>query len=213
MKYGRTRSRRRRAVFLVTAWLSLPSLLLAQEARPWWTGIEDVPPGVTVIEVDSSYSISASSAAELRRQMDRRGVLADGHRWDGYHFYRWQTHYRRDESWNGCAVDRFTILIRSVIVTPSWEEAKEFPRLGRAWRLFVAALDRHEEGHRSILERAAKEYDRRASRLTAESCPELRARLERLNDWFGDRMAARQAAYDRRTENGRRQSAVWPPER
>lgn len=201
-----------RALSVAAVCVSAPCLLPAQEPEPWWAGIEDEPPGVKVIEVDSLYPVSGSSVEALRREMDRRGYPEDGGRRDGYHLYRWRTHYRLDETLRGCSVRRFTILVRSVIVGPEWTgSGTASPALVAAWRRFVGNLRRHEEGHRSIVERAMRDYRRRASRITAEGCPELRDELTRLNGRIGERLAERQAAYDRRTRHGRAQGALWPP--
>ena len=159
------------------------------------------------------YEISGSSALELRDGMDRLGPKDPVYGTPYAGFTRWRIEWSYDYATAaGCAVDGVVVAVRIDIVMPRWRDARNGPaELAAAWRRFIAALRRHEEGHAAIARRGARRIARRLEALrTFPSC----ARLELAADAAAERILEEtrraERAYDRRTGHGDTQGARFP---
>ena len=199
---------------------STPTVVRAQQAeRPWWDGIETHPPGGTVLYADSFYTVSGDTPEAIRESIESRDLARryEGRPMAGEHRYAWRTYYRwarspRDRS--QCDVSEFRVLAKSIIVLPQRRAASRPElenRLRRPWRTFLERLRHHEEGHRERLEAGVDALVEQMDGLARLPCEGLDARLRDIAEAALADVAEAQAAYDRETDHGVTQGAVWPP--
>lgn len=184
-------------------------------AAAWWAPLSDAGPGLHVIEVDSIYEIRGRDANELLREMRRKGPGIDdvGTRL-GIHVaqWRWSYDYRTGGGSDRCGVDGASVLLRSVIVLPEWVDRGGGRRdVARAWPRFIEALIAHETGHRSRAKRQGVRLWQSLLGLRAETCEALEALVRETAARVVEEGETEQAEYDRDTEHGVRQGAIWPP--
>lgn len=94
---------------------------------------------------------------------------------------------------------------------PRWvPPADTEPGVYGQWQASMAALQRHEIGHKDISARAAREI---LQRLNAVStfCNGLGDEVKRMTDGIIARETAAQSAYDAETRHGRTQGTAFPP--
>jgi predicted secreted Zn-dependent protease len=161
------------------------------------------------------YDISGSSELELRAAMDRLGPddPVDGTPYAG--FTRWTIEWTYDYGGNAtaCTLTRVRVVAAVQITLPRWRGVGSAdPDLAGEWRRFVAALQRHENGHAKIATTGARRIARLLGSLPSfPSC----ARLERAADTTGARVLAKtrraETAYDEWTGHGETQGARFPP--
>lgn len=181
----------------------------------WWAGLSDPGPGLHVFEADSIYEIRGRSYDDLLAEMRRKGPGVDdiGTRL-GVHVaqWRWSYEYRTGGADARCRVTDASVVLRSVIVLPRWvDRAGAVREVARAWPRFVDALVTHELGHRARSRTLGVRLWQSLLGLQAETCDALGTLLSETAARIVEEGEAAQLDYDRRTEHGVRQGAVWPP--
>ena len=204
---------------LLAVGTSTTALQAQQSERPWWEGIETHPPGGTVLHADSFYTVTGDTPEALRESIESRDLARsyEGRPMAGEHRYAWRTFYRwarssRDRT--QCDVSDFRVLAKSIIVLPERRPASRpelEDRLRRPWRTFLERLRHHEEGHRERLQAGVDALVEQMAGLTRLPCEGLDARLRDIAEAALADVADAQAAYDRETDHGVTQGAVWPP--
>lgn len=187
----------------------------AGEGEGWWSELADAGPGVHVVEVDSMYRVRGLDYDDLLREMRRKGPGGEelGTRL-GIHLadWRWSYTYRMRAGTGRCRVAEATVLLRSVIVRPDWVDAARAPReIAHDWPRFLAALLEHEMGHRRRARMQGVALWQSLLGLQAGSCEALEMLVRETADRVIAEGEADQEAYDRDTEHGIKQGAVWPP--
>jgi len=187
----------------------------ASPGEAWWAELAGVGPGLHLMEVDSIYEIRGRDDHDLLREMRRKGPGIDdiGTRL-GVHVaqWRWSYNYRTGGGSDRCRVADATVLLRSVIVLPDWLDRNGAPgEVARAWPRFLAALVEHETGHRNRAKALGVMLWQSLLGLQAETCEALEALVSETAQRVVEEGDAAQRAYDRETEHGIRQGAVWPP--
>jgi predicted secreted Zn-dependent protease len=172
-----------------------------------------LPREIDTDEREVPYRVTGSTAAELRRSMLSAGPEEEGGTWYGY--TTWHVRWRYDYAAvaGGCEIQEVDVSFRSRVRLPRWDPPDDADEeLVSAWRAFVDALREHEYGHRDIGARAARDILRRLRSLRRDRCDGMEERANTLAHRILDRYREREEAYDRRTNHGERQGAVWPPE-
>ena len=169
-----------------------------------------------VIEITDQveyYDIQGSTALELRYDMNTKGPqAASGYRVDGYTRWHanWRWRYRNTGS--SCAIEsvRTTITVRMTL--PRWQNERSADlATQQEWARFLAALERHEDGHRRNGVAAGDEIDRRVASLPpAATCAALGAIADELGKRIVQRYIQLDADYDRDTGHGATQGARYP---
>jgi len=162
----------------------LASLIAA--AAPAAVSGGDLPPRFVIQNAKvAHYSISGSTAEELRDEMKRKGPR-------GWHAYTdWNL------SWN-CR----KVTVTCTVTLPSWNPEKQEPELQRKFRTYWNNLARHEQGHVDIVYRMV---ETNRQRVRAMDC--LAASLawaETLRN-----ISRESEEYDRKTNHGQTQGAVF----
>lgn len=183
-------------------------------AQEWWDGLTELPPGLHVIEVDSTYTISGFTRDDILREMYRKGPGTDqlGPRL-GLHVSQWRYSYEytRSGSSRRCRVLEAQVLLRSVVVVPDWTNVSTVaPHVSAGWRSFLQALKVHEDGHRQRAKALGATLWTSLLGLEGTDCTELEAMVRATaEDVLADGQEA-QLAYDRQTGHGATQGATWP---
>ena len=165
------------------------------------------------LSVDSvQYRVLGASANALRDQVrqlgpvDRFGRWAASTRWD----LKWSYPYDRVDG--GCRPGPVSVELVVTYTLPRWDVAADAPaELVERWDRYVAALTRHEDGHRDIAVDAANAIVGAIEALPAHATCR---RLERAADTAArdlvERYRGLQIAYDHSTGHGTTQGAVFP---
>jgi predicted secreted Zn-dependent protease len=173
-------------------------------------------PAHAVLEITDRveyYDIQGSTALELRYDMNAKGPqAASGDRFDAYTRWlaNWRWRYR--DSGSGCAIAsvRTTVTVRMTL--PRWQnEHSADLATQQEWARFLAALERHEDGHRGHGVAAGDEIDRRVASLPpAATCAALGAIADELGKRIVQKYIQLDADYDRDTGHGATQGARYP---
>ena len=163
-----------------------------------------------VIEVTDQveyYDIQGLTALDLRYDMNAKGPQApSGDRFDGYTRWHanWRWRYRNTGS--SCAIESVRMTL------PRWQNERSADlATQQEWARFLAALERHEDGHRRNGVAAGDEIDQRVASLPpAATCAALGAIADELGKRIVQRYTQLDADYDRDTGHGATQGARYP---
>lgn len=191
-------------------------LLLALPAGPALAqdGPADValPPEIATDEQEIRYRVTGSTPAELRASMLASGPEESGGRF--YAYTSWHVRWRYDYGPAGgvCRMEDVNVRYRSRIQLPRWDSPRDADdEMVAAWREFVTALREHEYGHRDIGARAARDIHRRLRSMSVRRCENMSERANAEAHGILDLYRLEEDRYDRTTNHGETQGAVWPP--
>lgn len=208
--------RARIPVFLLAAISAVGPASAAAQDGEWWQELDGAGPGLHVIEQDSLYRVSGFSYEDIHREMQRNGPGVDdiGVRL-GVHVSSWRWSYEfRTAPGERCRLTSASVLLRSVIVLPEWTNVATAPsEISRGWRPFLAALQTHEEGHRSRAKAQGVFLWQSLLGLEGADCRDLEVLVKEVADRVITEGREAQLAYDRDTGHGMTQGAIWPPRR
>lgn len=175
------------------------SLARLQAAAPVLAGLPDV--------VLSSYPVEGRTPAAIRSSLNRgRPAEGDGgERFDGV--TRWSYATRWQQSGPGqCLPDTAVATMTVIIVLPDLLSRDRLStREKAAWDGYFGRLTGHELNHVRIAALGTQRMQ--AAMRAASSCDEMRAEQRRLSAEIADA----QREYDRMSEHGKREGAVYPP--
>lgn len=195
---------------MIRPWLLL--VLTMESPPPVEAVLRHAPaPGVNVVEQRSYHEVDAVKLRALRRQLAARPRGAGpGEPSIGRTTQRLETRYTLETGPEGCRLRDLSLQLHITIHLPRWRPKGRRPEeLGRRWDTMLAALTRHEEGHRDNAIWAALGLHRRLSSLgLAPDCLALERIAQRERFKMELRFAQRDQAYDRRTDHGVRQGSV-----
>jgi predicted secreted Zn-dependent protease len=160
------------------------------------------------------YDIEGRTAAELRDQMNRNGVLwTDGNTYDAYTGWnvRWKYRYRITDY--DCSISSVATTLNVEFRLPRWTNyASGAAALRRKWDKYMQSLRRHENGHRDLGVQAAIEIERSIAALEpAALCDDLAEAANELGRSIVSEYTAKEREYDEQTNYGESQGAVFPP--
>jgi predicted secreted Zn-dependent protease len=161
------------------------------------------------------YQISGTTANELRQAMDRlRPTGPDGKRHDAITTWDipWRYHVVAVEGW--CAVQSIEVSLDLVTTVPRWtNEAAAPAALAGQWRAYLAALAKHEDGHKQLaIEAAAAVRDLGAHIKVPQraNCAEVGRTIDTAAKAVIQEYQAKERQYDEETDYGRTQGARFP---
>jgi predicted secreted Zn-dependent protease len=159
------------------------------------------------------YDIEGRTAAELRDQMNRFGVLwTDGNVYDAYTGWNVNWNYRYRITDHGCSIKSVAATLDVKIRLPRWAGyAGGQPALKKKWDLYMKSLRQHENGHKDLAVEAAIEIERAIAQLEpAATCDDLAETANETGRQIISEYAAKEREYDARTNYGEIQGAVFP---
>lgn len=160
------------------------------------------------------YDVIGSTAEELRRELNLKGVLYDiGKRAAGYTRWDVSWRYRYEPTSTGCMFTDFQSELKSTITLPRWVAGRHIATEATIadWNQFITALRLHEEGHYAHGVRAARDIHTLGQRFqVSEDCSMIARRFNLKANAIIKRYMQEDAEYDKRTELGRTQGAYFP---
>lgn len=158
------------------------------------------------------YDVSGNSAAELRQQMNAKGPLDGGKRFDAHTEWHVKWNYRYRPTASGCELASVNVSLSGTILMPRWVYANDVSNtLIEKWDRYLAALRLHEEGHYAHGASAAKEMEALGESFHGSGdCPAMVSEFNTRAQGIIDKYKAQDVAYDRETDHGRTQGAQFP---
>ncbi len=160
------------------------------------------------------YSITGSTANELRSQLNQRGVIhpPNGERYDAYTnwYVRWNYRYQTQAS--RCRISSANVHTDVKITLPRWTASSSIsPALKNKWNRYIQALQVHENGHKQNGIDAGKEVLRTLLSMSAyPTCAQLEVAANAAANQVIKNYSQRDIEYDRLTQHGVSQGAVFP---
>jgi predicted secreted Zn-dependent protease len=168
-------------------------------------------PGVSVASKTRYYDVAGLSTVQLVDAMEQWAASnsPDGY-WAGTRF-TWDAHW--DFRLSGtCRLAGASVSVRTFMTLPRWSIPADAPAyLVMHWKRFMEALTLHEGGHVAQGIRTGNEILLALKSVPrAATCDRLVSALQRTFDRVKEAGEARNTEYDRVTDHGRTQGAVFP---
>lgn len=161
-----------------------------------------------------TYSVSGSAPQEIRRDLDRKGVIdqVSRNRFDA------ETRWQLDGNWNwqqsnhGCRLSEATLSLKVTLVLPTLDVSPSLPEsVLQGWNAYIIKLKMHESEHiRLDVSLARKLRDDFAVFPGASDCTILRSQLQARYDSTLIAIKNQNIQYDILTDHGAKQGAVYP---
>ena len=173
-------------------------------------GITLSQPVYTIIDVET-YEVEGTSEAEVLQSLRALGPSSHGRDFFGLTETEMSYRYWKAPSEEGCGLEQIRLDLHVVVTLPAWEPPRGAPyELKRDWSRFETALRRHEDGHREIAEWSAREVYHALRSLRTPTCDTIDAAAREVAQRLRETGELRQASFDRQTNHGWSQGAVWP---
>ena len=159
-----------------------------------------------------TYDVSGETTQELRRDLNRRGPLSHGKRYDARTDWHVKWRFDFERSQEGCRVVRPQVNLEVVITLPRWRQPAGAGRqLVELWEGYLEALRSHEDGHLEVGQSAADEIRETLEELrAARDCSKAEQRANGLGHEIIERHNRRDERYDEETRHGATQGARFP---
>lgn len=192
-------------------WALGPWLALGGAAGQSHEGLRNADGNSRQVQVET-YDVAGDTAAEIRRELSRRGPLSGGKRFDARTEWTVRWWFDVEPEAGGCRVLRPRVDLHVLVTLPRWRREAEAPaELVERWERFLAALREHEQGHRAIGFAAADELQAMLfEQPAARDCAEARRRANRLGHEIVARRMRDNDRYDQRTQHGASEGARFP---
>ncbi|MEJ1120498.1 DUF922 domain-containing protein [Phyllobacterium sp. CCNWLW109] len=155
----------------------------------------------TVLRKYQYFTLNADNAAELDKELSRRGpVLAKtGTRHPGMTRMRFDSKVKFGSNGKNCQVVNADITVRATVYLPRWKQRRSAKRdLALVWDTLSADIKRHEESHIVIARTAAGDMERQVKALPWRSdCMKLKADIDALTAKLLKKHDADQVRFDR----------------
>ena len=174
----------------------------------FWAAISCAQDTITVRT--NVYAVSGATLREIRADMEAKKPWK--HKSDGYTQCKTNWRYETTPTDSGCVIQWLTISTDITITVPALAaSASKAEALQSRWNVYLKALLEHENGHREIGVEAAAAVRRKLSELGPSStCGELARTIKREAEKVLSQFQQRHEEYDKKTDNGRLQGAVFP---
>ena len=159
------------------------------------------------------YSVEGTSGREIRKSLNRNTpIQKNGRNFDGQTKYnvRWNFWWRQRT--NSCRMNRVATNLDIKYTLPKLKNTKGLsPQLQQKWSSYMTALIAHEVEHKEIALDMAYVIEEEISHIQpAKTCQELSANANRLGNQIVQEFKEVQADFDRRTNHGATEGAVFP---
>ncbi len=162
-----------------------------------------------------TYTVSGKTSAELTQSLNSNS-LQDPHEVTGRYYARtdWfiNAHWNTKPTLAGCELDRADIGLVMTMTLPALVSTKNLAvGVFDQWDGFVQHTIQHESGHVTLSLQGAREYQRQVGNvLAARNCDMLDTQLKNLFDTNYKAIDRANTDYDKQTQHGLTQGAVFP---
>ena len=196
-----------------------PTLIFLALFIGWTLPAADRPGGKLTVKRDIQYyDIRGRTPNELRKALDAQGPLnpVGKKRFDARTDWTLQWTYKWDGKLAKQAgffrLSEWTVDVKSTIILPRWvelEEAKPFDQ--RRWKIYMARLKLHENGHAKLAELAGDAANKAFANLKVYPSSEKLKEAVRLKAQEILKLhRAMELEYDQKTDHGKKQGARFP---
>ena len=162
---------------------------------------------------NENYEVTGSTAAELRKTMNQKRPVNDANEsYDG--LTEWSITWDYQAKYRGRVwmVSNRSVELEVKVVAPRWTNFQNAPPLLRKqWRIYLANLLRHENGHVKVALLAANAIDKYlSSHGGASSLEKLQTDIKKNTHTLLEHYQKIDRDYDKRTRHGASQGAIFP---
>lgn len=152
------------------------------------------------------YLVDGSTPEELRQQLAARGPMGRGGNVAAITRHTLSMQYWRRQVGDVCEAYGIRVDVDVTIHLPRWRPRQAPPpALSEQWRRLEHGLRIHEQGHRDNGIDAARELDARLRGIaSAPDCRTLKSAFDAARRDVRQALQAREDAFDRETDHGRR---------
>lgn len=155
----------------------------------------------TVLRKYQYFTLNAHNAAELDKELSRRGPMLTktGARHPGMTRMRFDSKVKFGSNGKTCQVVDADIVVRATVHLPRWKQRRSAQRdLAIVWDTLSADIKRHEESHIVIARTAAGDMERQVKALPWRSdCVKMKADIDALTVKLLKKHDADQVRFDR----------------
>lgn len=174
-------------------------------------------PDVALTREEKFYQIEGTTPKELRKQLDKYGPIdkETNKKFDARTDWVIEWHYYYNESSNECKIDtnRVDVTLTLTFTYPEWKYPPDASSsLVDKWNTYMKNLTLHEEGHAAIASEGAQTiYDTIIAMPSSTTCAALEKATNAAAQEKIDEIKQQQKQYDKDTEHGKSQGAIFPP--
>ncbi|MCW8964999.1 MAG: DUF922 domain-containing Zn-dependent protease [Gammaproteobacteria bacterium] len=168
----------------------------------------------SVVEIEKKYYlVSGQTEKEIRNDLDEKTPIHEGGKsYDAY--TKWDVTWRFwwNESTVSCEITKLTTKVDIKYTLPKHAAAESLgTRLKKRWKTYQKALIKHEEGHKDFGINAAKGIENRIMTMGARaSCDQLEEDANKIGYSVLEEYKLREKNYDRETNYGMNDGAIFP---
>lgn len=158
------------------------------------------------------YDVVGDSATKLRHELDHKGPLVNGERFDAYTTWTVSWTFSFVPTAAGCRLTEVNASIAGRIDLPRWEHGDNASaRLVKEWERYLTGLRVHEDGHYAHGRAGQDEIQALGQSFQiTDSCASMAKAFNDQANAILTKYRAMDAAYDLETDHGRKQGAVFP---
>ncbi|MEM0986693.1 MAG: DUF922 domain-containing protein [Pseudomonadota bacterium] len=167
--------------------------------------------GIVLEETHVSYAFEASVLGRAGKAMLKAAPLgANGNPNAGQVDSEWSLRLKPSATETQCGVQDVTITVSTTITTPDWSDVEDLePDAQKEWDRYLTALRTYQDGHIAITVEMAKDIRSALLALPAQpTCSDLQAEMAQTAARIEADYADTNAAYDKRTNYGKKLGAV-----
>lgn len=169
-------------------------------------------PNVTV--KTNYYTITGSTAQQLRQQMNQKGHIdpLSGRRYDAYTGWQISWYYNTTLNNNQCKLHSAKVNTTITFTLPQWKiPSNASQALQTKWNKYINALIQHEKGHEQNGILASNEILQRLQTIPSNpSCETLKQNANQLANQVIKKYNQKDITYDKMTKHGITQGAIFP---
>ncbi len=162
----------------------------------------------------TTYNVQGQSVKEIHQSLEAN-ALSDPHE-IGKRFYA-RTDWYLSAKWfyvptaRGCEVERAQVSIIVTMTLPALVTTNVAPEVQARWNTFLNNTVQHEREHVKIAYDGARDYQRQLGNYPpAVNCTAIQSQLQNLFRQHYDLIDRTNVEYDRKTQHGITQGAVFP---
>jgi predicted secreted Zn-dependent protease len=159
------------------------------------------------------YEINGATPGDLRAQMNQFGPTdSNGRRFDGRTDWYINWHYAYEASSSDCKIANAEVDVKITFTLPHWNQPGNIsPALVEKWNKYMAALQKHEDGHKDNAVSSGQEILQAFKALPAyPDCDQVKQNVSATGQRIIKQANQKDLDYDAQTKHGATQGATFP---